>query len=268
MINNKFVTLAVLGSLVLAMPVFAKTDTPKSTELNDNWGGMMGRGEMMRPKVVGTVASINGTTLTVTSNKVGWGRESQDQDEDNQDKNTPAITPTPVTYTIDASKATVIKAGVASTVAGIAIGDMVMIQGTITGTNIVATTIRDGVIKPTKTPKPEPTPLIQGNGQPIIAGVISAINGTTLTITNQSNVTYTVNASTAKVQIKNALSTLSSVAVGDNVVIQGAVNGTAVTAYSVIDQGATPSVSPTGKPEAHGNFFGGVGQFFKHLFGF
>lgn len=264
--NNTYVSLAVLGSLVLASaPAFAQTTpTPSpapSIELRDGRGGMMNWGKMMgmRSGVIGTVTSISGTTLTVTANKVGWGKDGKDQ-------SVPKTTPTAIAYTVDASNASVIKAGVASTVAGIAVGDQVMVQGTVTGTKVVATTIRDGVIKPT--PKPEPTPLIQGNGQPIIAGAVTANDGTTLTITNKSGVTYTVNASTAKVQTKGALSTLSTVAVGDNVVVQGAVTGTSVTAYSVIDQGATPTAQTNDKSVTHGNIFGGIGRFFQHLFGF
>lgn len=118
--------------------------------------------------------------------------------------------------------------------------------------------------------RPQPTPLIQGNGQPIVAGAITAINGTTLTITNKSGVTYTVDASNAKVQNKGALSTVSTVAVGDNVVVQGTINGASVAAYSIIDQGPTPSpsVKPNDKKEVRNNFFGGFGKFFQHLFGF
>ena len=268
--------MAVLGSLVLAVPTFAQNSgtTSPLSELRDNRGGMMGWGKMMlnmRSGVIGTVASVNGTTLTVASVKVGWDRDGQDRDE-----NKSKTTPTPITYTVDASKATVVKAGVASIVSAIAVGDKVMVQGAITGTNIVATAIRDGINKDedkdkddkNKVKKPSPTPLILGNGQPVIAGTISAINGTSLTITNKSNITYTVDASTAKVQNKGVLSTLSTVVVGDNVVVQGAINGTSVTAYSVIDQGATATVSPNSKSEGRGNMFGGIGRFLQHLFGF
>ena len=114
-----------------------------------------------------------------------------------------------------------------------------------------------------------PTPLILGNGQPIIAGVISTLAGNSMTITNSSNVTYTVDITTAKVQNKGALSTISTLVTGDNVVVQGTVSGTAVTAYSVIDQGVTPVAQANGMPAVnHGNLFGSIGQFFKHLFGF
>lgn len=283
--NNKYVSLVVLGSLVLAVPALAQmpNNTSPSIELRDGRGGMMNWGRMMVGMhfgVIGTVASVNDTakTITVTSNKIGWGKDGQDQDEDNQNGNTPKTTPTPITYTVDASKATIIKAGVASTISEIAVGDMVIVQGTVTDTNIVATAIRDGVNKnkdkdkdkETKTSKPEITPLIQGNGQPIIAGVVATINGTTLTITNKSGITYTVDVSNAKTQNDGALSTFSTIAIGDNVVVQGTVNGTNVVAYSIIDQGSTPrpSIKPNDKGEARGNFFGGIGRFFQRLFGF
>ena len=266
--NKKYISLAVLGSLALVAPIFAQasTTTPPAPALHGGMG--MGRGGFMGVRmgmgVVGTVASINGTTITVTSvNRMGMGRGGQDGQTPNT---TPSATPAPVTYTIDASSATVMKAGVASTVSAITVGDTVMVQGTVTGTNVVAKTIRDGI--PAKVQKPTPTPVIIGNGQPIIAGTISAINGSALTITNKSNVTYTVDASQAKVESKGVLSTLSTVAIGDNVVIQGTVNGTSVTAYSVTDQGITPTTQTTGTPQARGNMFSGIGQFFKHLFGF
>ncbi len=50
-------------------------------------------------------------------------------------------------YTVDATNAKIYKGSVTSTVAvsDIAQGDTVMVQGTITGTNVAATVIRDGV---------------------------------------------------------------------------------------------------------------------------
>ncbi len=244
-----------------------------------NWGRMMlDRTNMTRPNIVGMVTAVNGTTLTVTSkSKVGWAWGKDDEDNDNnKDEDAPKATPVAIVYTVDASQATVVKGGVASTVSGIAVGDIVKIQGTVTGTTVLATTIRGEVNKEKedkkedKDKKPKPTPLIQGNGQPIIAGTVTAINGTTLTITNKSNVTYTVDGSTAKVQNKGALSTISTVAVGDNVVVQGTISGTAVTAYSVIDQGPTPSpkVKLNDEEKARFKFFSDVGHFFQLLFGF
>ena len=264
MINNKYISLAVLTSLILAAPGAFANESGISVS-NKMHGDIrvksMGMGDLIRlhPNLIGTVTAVNGNTLTVTSVKLGWDKEDRENDSDDS-------RPTPVIYTVDASNAKVVKAGVVSTVSAIAVGDKVMVQGKITGTNVVATAIRDG--QPVKTPKPTPTPVIVGNGQPVIAGTISAINGSVLTVTNKSNVTYTVDTSTAKVVSKGTLSTLSSVVIGDNVVVQGTINGTSISAYSVIDLGVKDSVKADGKEMGRLKFFGGIGHFFRNLFGF
>ena len=121
-------TLALAGTAFAAAPV----------------GGMMGgfaRGgaTMPSPAVVGTVASISGMTLTVNSRTINsrtgrmWHATT-----------TPTVTPvTTTTYMVDATSATVTKAGAASTISAIAVGDLVMVQGTVSGTNVVATKIND-----------------------------------------------------------------------------------------------------------------------------
>ncbi len=150
-----------------------------------------------------------------------------------------------------------------------------MVQGTLTDTNIVATLIRDG-----RTGKPgmgigtgagRPGEMmgssteIVGNGQPVVAGTISAINGTSLTVTTKSNLTYTVDATNAKVIGGKTDETLSSVVVGDSVLVQGAVNGTSVTASSIVDHSTSAKGKNANAPQG---FFGGIGSFFMHLFGF
>jgi len=70
----------------------------------------------------GTVASISGTTLTMT----------EESDEGG------------ATYTVDASSATITKNGTAASLATIAVGDKIFVKGTVTGTNVVATSINDG----------------------------------------------------------------------------------------------------------------------------
>ncbi|MCX6741268.1 MAG: DUF5666 domain-containing protein [Candidatus Parcubacteria bacterium] len=220
-----------------------------------NKGGMIGNRPNKAQGVFGTVASINGTTLTITA-KAQPNRG------------------TAATYTVDASKATVTKNSASSSVSNIAVGDTIMVQGTVSSTSVTATSIRDGMA-PGQKSKQNANPIIQGNGQPVIGGSITAINGTTLTVTNKSNVTYTVDASSAKIEKGNADSSLANVAVGDNVLIQGTVNGTAVTASSVIDQGAPRASSANPASSASnanrgfvGGLFGAVGGFFQRLFGF
>jgi hypothetical protein len=87
-------------------------------------------------------------------------------------------------------------------------------------------------------------------------------------------VTYTVDASSATIVKGNVTSSIANVATGDSVVVQGTVNGTSITASSVIDQGAKgqDASSTSGTSVAHGNFvsgiFGAIGGFFSHIFGF
>ncbi|MDE1925484.1 MAG: hypothetical protein KGH79_04930 [Patescibacteria group bacterium] len=111
---------------------------------------------------------------------------------------------------------------------------------------------------------------IQGNGQPVVGGTVSAINGSILTLaTAQGGVTYSVDASHATIDRGNATSSVSQIAVGDHVVVQGSVNGTAVTASSVIDQGAPKTSRASGIPtKGFGGFMGALGGFFHRLFGF
>lgn len=196
-------------------------------------------------------------------------------------------TTTPATvYTVDASNAQVIKNGASSTLSSIATGDMVMVQGTVNGTNVAATMIRDGMpgsmggheFGPGGRPMPmtaRGTSPIQGNGEPIVGGNVTAVNGVTLTVTNASNVTYTVDATSAKIVKNGTSSAIASIATGDNVIVQGTVNGTSVTASSIIDQGSGSqtnsgqgSGASAGGSHSTFGFFGAIGNFFKHIFGF
>ncbi len=209
----------------------------------------------MAPGVFGTVSSINGMILTVSSK-------------------TPRNASTTTVYTVDASNATVYKNGATSTVAAIAVGDNVMIQGTVSGTNVTAKTIRDGIGKPGiigtfDRKAPATSTIVQGNGEPVVGGSVTAISGTTtLTVTNKSNVTYTVDVSNAKVEKAGTSTTVSAIAVGDNVIVQGTVNGTSVTASSVIDSGNPTTIPAANPPKASHGFFTAIGNFFQKLFGF
>lgn len=276
--KNKYLSwMAAAGfaaGLLAVVPALASAATQPTTP--NGWGGgaqhgaVMHGGMKMAPGVFGTVSAINGTTLTVTSNKMMR----------------PNATTTPATtvYTVDGSSAKVLKNGTSSVFSAIATGDMVMVQGTVTGTNVAATVIRDGFVPGMMgrggmsggfghgSTSTQPVSPIQGNGEPVVAGSIASINGTTLTVSNASNVTYTVDASSAKI-VKNGTTTAASaLATGDSVVIQGTVNGTSITASSVIDQGANApgSAAAGGRPSvgSNGGFLGVIGSFFKHIFGF
>jgi hypothetical protein len=273
MSNKKYVyafaTLATLATLTVGTPVLAQTTT---TTPRSAWGANNpGKGNMranFKPGVFGTVTAISGNTITVTSKQRGPKTAT----------GTAPTTVATVTYTVDATSATITKNNVAGNISSIVVGDTIMAQGTLTGTNLVATTIRDGQIGKgmhgqnggttgTSTSASQ-TPPITGNGQPVVAGTVTAVNGTSLTITNKSNVTYTIDATNAKIVEGQNTITVSSVAVGDMLVVQGTVSGNSVTASSVIDQKTATTTTGTTTQTKSKGFFGSIGSFFSHLFGF
>lgn len=243
--NTKYLAaLAIVTSIGFAgTGIASAATTPKETPQGWMRGGMMkNRGEF------GIVTAVNGPTITINTKNP---------------KSTANIV-----YTIDARNATVTKSGTASSVSAIAVGDTIMVQGTLNGTTITATKIFDGILKQKEDTKNKPLPFT-GNGQPVVAGSITAINGTTITITNKSNVTYTIDATNAKI-LKGGTTnpTIANLAAGDTVVVQGTVNGTTVAAATLIDQSVQADTShESTKGVSHRGFFGKVGGFFSHFFG-
>lgn len=242
-----------------------KRDGENGSNQNEKGKGF-GNGQMMtRPVVSGTVTLIAGNTITISGHQ-GMASSSAPL----------------TTFVIDATNAKIMKANVAGTITSVVVGDTVVVSGTLTGTNVVATMIRDGVMMDrggegrgmmnnTNSANAQAMQQLQGNGQPVIAGTITAINGTSVTITNKSNVTYTAETSAAKVIIAGTASTIASAKVGDMVIVQGTINGTAITASSVIDNGTVPTTTTNTQPVQNTNkvgFFGGIGGFFGKMFGF
>ena len=258
--KNKIVFLTAASVIVLSSLGFAGVTlaAQDSQEVTEN-SGIHRRANMQKPDAVGTVTAVNGSTIAI-SGRQGFGSTS-----------------TPITYTVDLASAKITKDNVIGTIASIAVGDNVAVQGTVNGSIITATTIRDGKNmrfggydkndRPKTNDQKSVISAIVGNGQPVIAGTISVINGSTLTITNKSNVTYTVDALAAKItQGQNAV-LIGSLSVGDSVVIQGTINGTSVVASTIIDQ-AKPATEVVASSQSHMGIFGGIGQFFMHMFGF
>jgi hypothetical protein len=260
------ISTAVMATLAIGGTAFAQSTTATATTGTGSHQGWMpgsNGGVKRAPGVFGTVSAISGDTITLTSK--GYGS-----------------TATPKTYTVDATNATVTKSGAASSVSAIAVGDTLMAQGTVSGTSVAATKIMDGMMMGGKGMGMNHSGMasstmgmrgsgasIAGNGEPVVGGAVTAISGTSLTVTNKSNVTYTIDASSATVVKDNATSSISSVAVGDNVLIQGTVNGNSVVASSVMDQGAAAGSSTGGSQKtASGGFLGSIGSFFHKLFGF
>ena len=260
---------AVVGSLLVAVPAFAQG--------MGGWGrqGEMrqqGMGGMIRPGmgVAGLVSSLNGNTIMVDSARRGMAT---------------------TTYAVDASNATIFKNNATSTVSSILTGDRVIVSGTINGTNVTAKVIRDGLGrigqgfgmggrggKDGKRGVPSGNQgamggavggamqNLQGNGQPVVGGNVTSVNGSTFSITNASNATFSIDATNANIVKSGATSTASNIQVGDSVMVQGTINGSSVTANTVIDKGQT--FAPSGNTTPRKGFFGGISNFVHKIFGF
>ncbi|MES2930477.1 MAG: DUF5666 domain-containing protein [Patescibacteria group bacterium] len=187
------------------------------------------------PFMYGTVSAVAGSTITFT---------------------TKSMKGTTTTYTVDAAQAKIEKNGAASSVSGITVGDMIKVEGVLNGTAIAATQIR-------VTDKDKSDSFFEGNGEPIIGGTVTAVSGSTITITNKSGVAYAIDASNAKFLKESKTGSLSDIAVGDTLLVQGSINGTAVTASAISDHGMIALKADDGKNRG---FFFKIRSFFSGLF--
>ncbi len=184
-----------------------KSDNRKDDDDNRKWNNDDKRDHDSRWKswmfnsgISGTVTAVSGDSITVkASNNTSY------------------------TVDIDDAKIRYVMSGDTS----ITIGDRVFVQGVINGTNVVATMVIDADAK--TDPKPADDEKREG-----IAGTVTAKSGTTLTVLGKNGTSYTVAAADAKIWKNKAESTtLSSIAVGDSVVVQGDVSGSSVTAARI-----------------------------------
>ena len=115
------------------MPALAQTNVSAGVSVQGGAGihnganGGMRRGGMTSG-IFGTVSATNGNSISVAA------------------KAAPnATSASPTTYTVDATNAKIYKGSPTSTVSvsSIAVGDSIMVQGTVTGTSVVATVIRE-----------------------------------------------------------------------------------------------------------------------------
>lgn len=244
--QKKFITplLGVLilltGMMSLSNVAAAQTSTQnQTTQTQGIFGRMFGAIMPNRAqRLSGTITAKNGTTLTITADQNHGGG----------------------TFTIDATKATITKDGASATIDSFTIGDTVWATGTESGTTMTATTISNkpaqmqgfdrrngdkgdrgrmmsnehGMRGGMMTPGPG-GPGGRGGG---VMGTVTAINGTTITITGQDGKTHTINAGGATVQ-RMVQGTLSDVAVGHMIGVHGTASGTTITAQQIMD-GITP----------------------------
>ena len=181
--------LALTASLILATPTMAATPKPDHPATHPT-------GQM----VTGTVASVSGSVITLTAKNGG-------------------------SYAIDAANAKIMKTGATVDASAVQVGDLLMARGTLSGLSMTATTIVDGV-------KQRPANATNLNakahpGENRLLGTISAINGTSLTLTvkghgSQAAASETVltNGSTT-VTKDQAAATFTDLVTGQNVMAVG-----------------------------------------------
>jgi hypothetical protein len=197
-------------------------DSIAATQIRD--GKFMGRGQMAKPAINGTVSAVNGNSVTVT------GKNG-------------------TTYTVDATSAKINKitpgatgakpTSAVITVSGISVGDTVMVQGTVSGSSVTATRITDGNLGNRAGGRGSMT-------KPAAMGTVSAVNGNNITLAGKNGTTtYTVDATNAAItkftpgasgaKGTSATITISQIQSGDTLIVQGTVSGNSVTATKIMD---------------------------------
>lgn len=247
---------SVTASVGLKTPVIS-VNAHDSIASEPSEGKNMHMGDDMRNgmrAIFGTVSAVNGSTITVSSKSMV------------KDSSTIPVT---TTYTVNTTSSTVVDKNTAtSAVSAITVGDTVMIEGTVTGTTVTATKIHDGIMAKgvvKKMDNKDEISVLEGNGQPIIGGTVTAVSGNTVTITNKSNVAYTVDVTNAKITKSGTVAAASNIAVGDELIAQGTINGNSVAAVNVVD---SAKISSNVNGKGHSGFLGAIGSFFSRIFGF
>lgn len=219
------------------------------------------------PSVVGKVTGIDGSTITVSGQIQGTKRRGMMSATSSASQ---------TSFMVDASVAKIVKANATSTLSGISIGDQVMVFGQISGSSIKASLIRDAMIANPRRPgfsAEDRSQGMMGNGQPVVAGKVSFVNGGTFTLVTAASTTYSVDATNAVFKQGMSTTTIASLSVGDYVVVQGTVNGSSVVATSIMEPARMmesrdeEQQQQQQQPRERG-FFSGIGGFFRGIFGF
>jgi riboflavin synthase alpha subunit len=200
--------LTVLGSgAMLGYAQLSKADTDTTATAS----GMMGMREHGNG-VHGKITAIDGNSITI----VGMND---------------------ITYIVDASDATVKKfeegtGPVDTSLADLAVGDMIGVRGEIDGTSVDATDIMAG--------HPGKGMGMGGHrGGHGAMGEVIAVDGTTITIKGPDGTSYTIDASEATVS-RMVEGSIGDIEVGDRIGAQGTIDGTSIDAKHIMDDMKEP----------------------------
>ncbi len=172
---------------------------------------------MEKPAVMGTLASVSGTTLAVT------GKDG-------------------TSYSVNAASATVMKGlgagSVASTVSAIPTGDTLIVMGTVSGTNVTASRIVFGLGGAMM--KGGPGIETEGEhaaGRPVL-GTVASVSGNSVTLTGKDGKTYAADVSAAIIVRggeKETAMTAADIKAGDTLLVFGTLSDSAIAATKIID---------------------------------
>lgn len=160
-------------------------------------------------------------------------------------------------FVVDVSNARFFKNSATTTISSIIVGDTVFVQGAVNGTSAVAVAVYDGKLpaviaklqmhreekkderKEDRQERREDRIADHMRGSAIL-GVVTSVSGNTLLVdgkmgTGTASTTFTVDATNAKIFKDKATTTVSAIVAGDKVLIEGAVNGTSVSANVIFD---------------------------------
>lgn len=273
--NKKYLLILTLMSIALVAGSAQKASADEVGNMSEGGrhaiDGRRPMGGLRQSGVFGTVTALNGALITINTAV------------------RPNSTDTVKTFSIDATNAKFVRNGTDASLASIVIGDRIIAEGPVVGQNVTATIIRDGIgdrgqkmgwegATSSRSMMPRAinhekggTPTARqplGNGQPVVGGVVSALNGMNLTVTNRGNVSYSVDATNAVIEKGGATTTVSGISLNDTVIVQGTVSDNTVAATLILDRGIQPSaprVTPPVQKQSVG-IWGNVKHFFGRFF--
>ena len=201
---NKNIVLvpALVGTMLLGGAVAGYAGLAAAQSTDTSVGGFARLMGDRAPHVGGEITALNGTSITIA------GRDG-------------------TTYVVDASAATFMKDGAKAQLSSFAVGDNAHVLGTIDGTNVKADKVMGGM----KGGKGGPGRHGRGHG---VMGTVSAVNGSTITVSSKDGTSYTVEAGSATVK-RIVDGALADVLVGDRIGVHGTVSGATVTAQQIMD---------------------------------
>ena len=229
------------------------TDGPQTTTSNAPASTAAGPRKGSGRGIAGTVASIDGTTLTVTSQKPGDHRPGGAADEGTGgDTNATATT-----YTVKTTATTRFTKTEDGKVSDFAKGDTIVVIGTNTNGTVAATRISqtdgkapDKGIAPKQGGRSDRQPGHSGRHGEVTVGTITMVKGSTLTLESRSGDSVTVTTSSDTAVSVNHEVALKAIKKGDKVHVIGTVSGTTVEAAAV-------RFGDTAGPGCTGNRMGG-----------